>query len=98
MKKWMLIPLYGDGNNYNVESQLPIIPRVDDHIELDDPHNEGQALMFRVVAVGFANNESAEYVDVYIRPAGPLHEMIPQWSKVSLSAASAPRDTQHLRV
>ncbi|WP_145076576.1 hypothetical protein [Aureliella helgolandensis] len=77
----MLIPLYGDGNNHNVESQLPIIPRVGDHIELDDPHDPGKAVMFRVVAVAFANSENVEYVDVYLRPDGPLHDMISQWSK-----------------
>jgi len=81
MKKCMLIPLYGDGNNYNVESQLPIIPRVGDHIELDNPHDKGRGLLFRVVVVGFANDEHVEYVDVYLRPAAPLHEMISRWSK-----------------
>ncbi len=81
MKKCMLIPLYGDGKNYNAESQLPIIPRVGDHIGMDDPHDEGKSLMFSVVAVAFANDDDVEYVDVYLRPAGPLHEMIQRWSE-----------------
>lgn len=77
----MLIPLYGDGNNYNLESKLPMIPRVGDHIELNDPRDSGKAIVFRVVGVVFSNEERVEYVDVYLRPDSPLHDMISRWSK-----------------
>ncbi len=82
MLKCMLIPLYGDQNNYNVHSVLPCIPRVGEHIEMDDPHKPDAAIVFRVVAVVFSNSKSVDCVDVYLRPAGPLHDMIRRWSSL----------------
>jgi len=81
MTKCMLIPLLSDGKNHNEEFQLQFIPRVGDHIEMDDPQrDEGAALMFTVVAVAYRNDKNVEYADVYLRPAGPLAQMIAKWS------------------
>lgn len=82
MTKCMLIPLLGDGENRNEEFQLPFMPRVGDHIEMDDPKaDEGTALMFRVIAIAYQNDKSVEYVDVYLRPAEPLAQMIKAWTE-----------------
>ena len=82
MTKCMLIPLLGDGENHNEEFQLPFVPRVGDHIEMDDPKaKDGAALVFKVVGVAYQNDKNVEYIDVYLRPAGPLSQMIKAWSE-----------------
>lgn len=71
--KCMLIAYLGKSEFHNEESRLTFVPRIGDHIEMDDPRcDDGGVMLCKVVAVAYANDDQKDtHIDVYVEP-GPL--------------------------
>jgi hypothetical protein len=70
--KCMLIPLFDDRVNRNVEVDLPTVPRIGEHVEIEV---DGVTRMYLVMGVAYSSFGLA-YVDVYVQKDCSLADFI----------------------